>query len=82
MADAGTYQPSSSNENEHTNREVVCGIRAPSPEILTLTVGSSSTESFNCNQGKQNNVIGVNIICMGHSYFQFPDFVSCSVVKF
>ena len=40
----GMRCPSSSNEKEHTNSELVCDILAPSPEIFTFTVVSSSDD--------------------------------------
>ena len=46
--------PSSSSANEQTNEELGWDIQAPSPEIFTLTVVSSSSEFFNCKQISQH----------------------------
>jgi len=44
------FWPSSSSENEQTNSELECDMLAPSPDILTFTVGSSSSVLLNCNE--------------------------------
>ena len=44
------FWPSSSNAKERTNKELEWDIRAPFPDTLIFTVGSSAAEFFNCNQ--------------------------------